>query len=153
MVKTPVPLSKSVLNTLQDLKTLQKQDKAPTSTYNPDAGGAPDAGGNPNSTANSHLSAADRNAIGSHVRPCWSVDAGAPGLSTFSVFLDVTTDAQGIVRQAVVDPQSQANMSDPIYSAFADRAVNAVMNAQCATLPLPPYMLGHNQTFMFNFSP
>jgi len=153
VVKTPVPLSQSVLNTLQDLKTLQKQDKAPTSTYNPDAGGAPNGGGSPNSTANSMLSGADRNAIGAHVRPCWDIDAGAPGVAGFSVFLDVTTDAQGIVRQAVIDPQSQANMTSPYYAAYANRAIDAVMNAECATLPLPPYMLGQVQTFVFNFSP
>jgi hypothetical protein len=153
VVKTPVPLSSTVLNTLQDLKTLQKQDKAPTSTYNPDAGGAPHGGGSPDSTANSRLSEADRNAIGAHVRPCWDIDAGAPGVATFSVFLDVQTDASGTVRNATIDPQSQANMSDPYYSAYANRAIDAVMNYQCATLPLPPYMLGQPQTFVFQFSP
>jgi hypothetical protein len=44
-------------------------------------------------------------------------------------------------------------MSDPVYAAFANRAVDAVMNYQCASLPLPPFMLGHNQTFIFSFSP
>jgi hypothetical protein len=153
VVKAPVPLSSAVLNTLLNLKTIQKQDKPPTSTYNPASGGAPDGGGNPNSPANSQLSGADRGAIGAHVRPCWSIDAGAPGVATFSVYLDVTTDGTGTVRQATIDPQSQGNMGDPLYAAYANRAVDAVMNVQCATLPLPSYMLGQNQTFIFQFSP
>jgi outer membrane biosynthesis protein TonB len=153
VVKTPAPLSQNVLNTLMKLKALQKQTQPPTHVYNPDAGGAPEGGGSPNSTANSMLSGADRNAIASHVRPCWSVDAGAPGLAGFSVMLLVTTDPSGTVRQASVAPQDQDKMSDPYFAAYANRAVNAVMNYQCATLPLPSYMLGKNQTFLFHFTP
>jgi len=153
VVKTPDTFSKTLQNTLQNLRDEQKQEKAPTSTYNPDADSAADAGGSKTATANSHLSGADRNAIGAHVRPCWTVDAGAPGLSTFSVILDVQTDAQGTVHVATIDPQSQANMTDGSYAAFANRAIEAVMNYQCATLPLPPNMLGQPQTFVFQFSP
>lgn len=153
VVKTPAPLSKSVLNTLEKLQALQKQDKPPTAHYNPDQGGAPNGGGSPNSTANSRLSGADRNAIGAHVRPCWSIDAGAPGVSTFSVHLLVQTDGTGTVRNAQVAPEDQSKMGDPIFNAYASRAVDAVMNVQCATLPLPSYMLGQNQTFIFQFSP
>jgi outer membrane biosynthesis protein TonB len=153
VVKTPAPLSKSVLNTLEKLEALQKQDKPPTAHYNPDQGGAPNGGGSPNSTANSKLSGADRNAIGAHVKPCWTIDAGAPGVSSFSVHLLVQTDGTGTVRNAQVAPDDQSKMSDPIYNAYANRAVQAVMNVQCATLPLPSYMLGQNQTFIFQFSP
>ncbi|MGE4482154.1 hypothetical protein [Acidocella sp.] len=152
-VKNPMPLSKNVLNTLSQLRVNQKQDKPPTSQYNPDQGGAPDGGGSPNSTANSHLSEADRNAIGAHVRPCWGIDAGAPGIQGFSVQLLVTTDASGTVRQAVVAPASQGDMGNPLYAAYAQRAIAAVENYQCATLPLPSYMLGKVQTFLFNFTP
>jgi outer membrane biosynthesis protein TonB len=153
VVKTPAPLSQNVLNTLMKLQALQKQTQPPTHVYNPDAGGAPNGGGSPNSTANSGLSGADRDAIGNHVRPCWSVDAGAPGLDGFSVMLLVTTDPSGTVRQAVVAPQDQDKMSDPYFNAYANRAIDAVMNYQCATLPLPSYMLGQNQTFLFHFTP
>ncbi|MCB5943166.1 hypothetical protein [Acidocella sp. KAb 2-4] len=153
VVKTPAPLSQNVLNTLMKLQALQKQTQPPTHVYNPDAGGAPNGGGSPNSTANSGLSGADRDAIGNHVRPCWSVDAGAPGLAGFSVMLLVTTDPSGTVRQAVVAPQDQGKMSDPYFNAYANRAIDAVMNYQCATLPLPSYMLGQNQTFLFHFTP
>ncbi len=152
-VKNPLPLSKNVLNTLSQLRVNQPQEKPPTSQYNPDQGGAPNGGGSPNSTANSGLSEADRNAIGAHVRPCWGIDAGAPGVQNFSVQLLVTTDASGTVRDAQVAPASQGNMGDPVYSAYAQRAIAAVENYQCATLPLPSYMLGKVQTFLFNFTP
>ncbi|HQU05162.1 MAG TPA: hypothetical protein PLT25_10670 [Acidocella sp.] len=153
ITKNPAPLSQSVLNTLEKLEALQKQDTPPTAKYNPDQGGAPNGGGSPNSTANSRLSGADRGAIGEHVRPCWNIDAGAPGVSTFSVHLLVQTDGTGTVRNAQIAEQDQSRMSDPIYAAYAQRAISAVMNVQCATLPLPSYMLGKNQTFIFNFSP
>ncbi len=153
VVKTPAPLSKSVLNTLLKLQALQQQKQPPTHVYNPDQGGAPNGGGSKQSTANSGLTGADRSAIGNHVRPCWNVDAGAPGLSSFSVNLMVTTDPTGTVRMAVVAPQDQSKLGDPIFAAFANDAINAVMNVQCATLPLPSYMLGKNQTFLFNFTP
>ena len=153
ITKNAAPLSQSVLNTLLKLQALQKQDQPPTAHYNPDQGGAPNGGGSNKSTANSRLSGADRSAIGSHVRPCWTIDAGAPGVSSFSVQLLVTTDATGTVRQAAVAPADQSKMGDPLFNAYASRAVDAVMNYQCATLPLPSYMLGQAQTFMFQFSP
>jgi hypothetical protein len=153
VVKTPDPLSTAVENALQLIKSEQKQVKPPTHVYNPEQGGAPDAGGSTKSTSNSRLSGLDRNAIGNHVRPCWGIDAGAPGVSTFSVELTVQTDAQGTVRNADIAPQDQGKMSDPIFAAYAQRAKDAVMNYQCATLPLPPYMLGSPQTFLFDFKP
>jgi hypothetical protein len=154
VVKTPDILSKSVLNTLQNLRAEQKQVTPPTSTYNPDADSAPDAGGSTSATANSHLSGADRNAIGAHVKPCFNVDAGAPGLDTFSVKLLVQTDSTGVIRTAVVSPDDQGKMSDPIFNAYAQRAIGAVLNYQCSDLSsvLPANMLGQNQTFLFNFS-
>jgi outer membrane biosynthesis protein TonB len=152
VTKNPAPMSQAVLNTLAQLRALQQQTTPPTSAYNPDQGGQ-QSSNNTQMTANAGLNSADRNAIGDHVRPCFQIDAGAPGISGFSVFLDVTTDGTGTVRNATVDPQSQGNMSDPIYNAYAQRAIAAVMNYQCATLPLPSYMLGQNHTFLFNFTP
>ena len=153
VTKNPAAMSQSVLNTLDKLRALQKQDKPPTAHYNPDQGGAPNGGGSKNSTSNSRLSGADRGAIGSHVRPCWSIDAGAPGVQEFHVQLQVTTDATGTVRQAAVAARDQGRLGDPLFAAYAERAVDAVMNYQCATLPLPAYMLGQPQTFIFEFSP
>lgn len=152
-VKTPAPMSQSVLNTLAKLRSLEKQTKAPTARYNPDQGGAPNGGGTRMSTANSGLSAAERNAIGSEVQPCWGIDAGAPGVSSFSVLLQVVTDASGVVREAEVAPQDQSKLGDPVFAAFAHRAVAAVKNYQCAKLPLPSYMLGSPHKFIFRFTP
>ncbi|CAG4919563.1 unnamed protein product [Acidocella sp. C78] len=152
-VKTPVPMSQSVLNTLAKLRSLQKQKKPPTARYNPEQGGAPHGGGSKMSTANSGLSASQRNAIANTVRPCWGIDAGAPGVRKFSVLLQVVTDAAGIVREAQVAPQDQGKLGDPLFAAFANRAVDAVKNYQCAKLPLPSYMLGSVHTFIFRFTP
>lgn len=152
-VKTSAPMSKSVLNTLAKLRALEKQKKPPTARYNPEQGGAPQGGGTKMSTANSGLSASQRNAIGNAVRPCWGIDAGAPGVQNFSVLLEVVTDPSGIVREARVAPADQGRMSDPVFAAFAQRAVAAVKNYQCAKLPLPPYMLGSVHTFIFRFTP
>ncbi|GAA5265820.1 hypothetical protein ACOSOMT5_P2247 [Acidiphilium sp. MT5] len=153
VVKTPAPMSQSVLNTLAKLRALQKQKKAPTARYNPAQGGAPNGGGTKMSTANSGLSSADRNAIASEVQPCWGIDAGLPGVSKLSVLLQVTTDQTGTVREAEVAPADQGKLGDPAYAAFAQRAVNAVKSYQCAKLPLPPYMLGAVHTFIFRFTP
>ena len=153
VTKNPAPLSQSVLNTLLKLQALQKQETPPTAHYNPDQGGAPNGGGSNKSTANSRLSGADRDAIGAHVRQCWSIDAGAPGVSSFSVQLLVTTDATGTVREAEVAPQSMGQMSDPVFAAYANRAMDALRDYRCATLPLPSSMMGQNQTFIFDFSP
>lgn len=152
-VKTPQPLSQSVLNTLMDLKANQKQQQPPTHVYNPDEDEAPNGGGSPNSTSNSGLTGPDRAAIGAHVRPCWNVDPEAPGLQGFAVLLTVTTDSTGTVREAEVSPQNTGDMSNPFYAAYANDAIAAVLNAQCATLPLPSDMLGRNQTFTFEFTP
>jgi outer membrane biosynthesis protein TonB len=152
-VKAPVPLSQSVLNTLLNLKAQQKQTQPPKAVYNPDQNSAPDAGGSPNSTSNSGLTGPDRAAIGNHVRPCWNIDGEAQNVGSFAVLLQVTTDAGGTVRVAEVSPNNTGDMSNPLYFAFTQRALAAVLNAQCATLPLPPNMLGSNQSFTFIFSP
>jgi neural Wiskott-Aldrich syndrome protein len=152
-VKTPAPLSQSVLNTLLKFKADQKQTQPPKAVYNPDAGGAPNGGGSINSTSNSGLSGPDRAAIGSHVRPCWGIDGEAQNVGNFSVLLTVTTDTTGTVREAVVSPQNTGDMSNPLYFAFTQRAIAAVENYQCATLPLPSNMLGQVQTFSFLFTP
>lgn len=152
-IRKPQPLSQSVMNTLMNLRAEQKQTKPPTHVYNPDQSTAPKAGGSPNSTANSGLTGPDRAAIANHVRPCWSVDPEAQGLSNYQVLLTVTTDATGTVREAEVSPQNTGDMHNPVYYAFTQRAIAALLNAQCATLPLPSDMLGHNQTFTFLFQP
>ena len=129
------------------------QTKAPTAHYNPDQGGAPGGGGSTQSTANSGLTGADRNAIASHIRPCFQVDPDAPDNPNMSVNMIVTTDASGTIREADIAPEDEGKLSDPIFNAFWQRAQAAAMNYQCATLPLPPNLLGQTEKFLLNFTP
>lgn len=147
-------MSQSVLNTLDKLRAMNLNQKTPTSRYNPAQGGNPDAGGARNSDATSSLTAAQRGAIGDKVRACWAIDSGAQGVQNFRVLLTVTTDATGVVRHAQVAPADQGRAdSDPVFGAFALRAVNAVLDYHCSPLPLPPSLLGAVHTFTFRFSP
>lgn len=154
-VKTPDVMSTAQLMTLLNLKAEQQQKQPPTHVYNPDAGGAPNGGGSPNSNANSGLTGPDRAAISSHLEPCWNYDGEAENVGSFQVLLTVTTDATGTVREAIVSPQNTGDMSNPLYYAFTQRALAAVMNYQCADLGpyLPSNLLGQNETFSFIYQP
>ena len=46
-----------------------------------------------------------------------------------------------------------ARLSDPVYRAFAERAVRAVLDPHCANLPLPQSMMGKINVLTFRFSP
>jgi hypothetical protein len=150
--KNAAPKSTSELNSLDKTLALLRQTEAPRARPNPRQGGAP-GGGNPNADSTSALSAEQRGAIGDEVRRCWTYDPGAKGVDQLRVLLTVTTDGNGTVRQAVVAPDDQGRMNDPVFRAFAERAVRAVMSPQCANLPLPRTMLGQNRSFTFRFSP
>lgn len=150
----PAPLSQSVLNTLEKLRSLQQQQTPPRAEPNPAQGEAPQGGGNPLATDTHMLTVAERGSIGDHVRPCWTKDVGAPGINRLSVLLIVTTGRDGVVHQAVVAPPDLPRYdSDPVFRAFADRAVDAVLDYRCAALPLPGSMLGQPHTFLFRFRP
>ncbi len=99
------------------------------------------------------LSAAQRGAIGDHVRECWTKDAGALDLEKQQVLLTVETDPTGIVRKADVAGDDLARMGDPRFRAFAGRVIRAVMDVRCANLPLPGNMLGRTNILTFRFSP
>jgi hypothetical protein len=139
--------------TLLRLRQLQAQKEPPRARPNPKAGGQPDSGGNPASNDTDALSAAARGEIGAHVRECWTKDAGAEGVDKLSVVLHVVTDATGTTRVANVADEDKGKMSDPVFQAFAERAVRAVMDVRCATLPLPHQMLGHINNLTFRFRP
>ncbi|MGH7154373.1 MAG: hypothetical protein ACREF3_10645, partial [Acetobacteraceae bacterium] len=151
--KNPAPQSDALDNTLEKLRAMTKQTHPPTARYNPAQGGAPRGGGNPLANDTSALSAAQRGAIGDHVRPCWTSDPGALDLDKMQALLTVTTDGSGVVRQADVAPADQGRLGDPRFRAFAERAVRAVMDPSCATLPLPRDMLGKINVLTFRFSP
>jgi hypothetical protein len=44
-------------------------------------------------------------------------------------------------------------MSDPRFRAFAERAIRAIMDVRCASLPLPPNALGKVNVLTFRFRP
>jgi len=139
--------------TLLRLRQLEAQKEPPHARPNPKAGGQPDSGGNPASNDTDALSAAARGEIGAHVRECWTKDAGAEGVDKLSVVLNVVTDATGTTRVANVADEDKGKLSDPVFQAFAERAVRAVMDVRCATLPLPHQMLGHTNNLTFRFRP
>lgn len=100
--------------------------------------------------ADPQLNAVQRGYIGDHVRECWQADNYATG--PFQVHLIVTTDANGVARQAEIAPgDPAAPLGSPLH-AFAERAVRAVLTAQCSALPLPPTMMGQIHRFDFIFA-
>jgi hypothetical protein len=65
----------------------------------------------------------------------------------------VTTDANGVAREAQIAPGDPASpLGSPLH-AFAERAVRAVLAAQCSALPLPSSMMGQIHRFDFIFKP
>ncbi len=140
--------SKTIEATLERLRSLQRQTQAPTHVYNPPRGGAP-GGGDPNGIDNAKLSANARGAIGDRIRECWTRDAGAKDADQQSARLLITTDAAGIVRDAKV-LQTGAT---PVGRTFAERAVRAALDPQCAQLPLPPSLTGSVHKFEILFKP
>ncbi len=152
--KNPAPQSPALENTLEKLRSLQRQTQPPKARYNPQSGGAPNGGGNPQSDDTSALTAAQRGAIGDFVRRCWSTDPGMLDLDKMEVLLTVTTDNGGIVRRAGVAPDDEGRVNgNPRLRVFSERAIRAVLDPNCANLPLPQPMLGQTRVFTFRFRP
>ena len=151
--KNPVPESRELQNTLEKLRALQRQTEPPKNRYNPSQGGAPKGGGNPQGDATSQLTGDQRGAIGDSVRRCWTYDSGALGADKFRVLLSVTVGPDGVSRKAEITGDDIARMNDPRFRAFAERARRAVLDPQCANLPLPKTLLGQTTTLTFRFSP
>jgi neural Wiskott-Aldrich syndrome protein len=151
--KNPAANSQELDNTLEKLRQLVKQTAPPKAKANPKAGGAPNGGGNPLGNDTAALSAAQRGAIGDHVRECWTKDSGALNIDQMAVTLTVTTDTDGTARNAVVAGDDAGRLGDPRFRAFAERAVRAVMDPHCANLPLPQSLLGKVGTLTFRFKP
>ena len=152
--KNPAPQSTALENTLEKLRSLQRQTQPPRTRYNPQSGGAPNGGGNPQSDDTSALSAAQRGAIGDFVRRCWTTDPGMLDLDKMEVLLTVTTDGGGVVRRAIVAPEDTGRVAGNLrLRVFSERAVRAVMDPACANLPLPQNLLGQTRTFTFRFRP
>jgi hypothetical protein len=98
--------------------------------------------------------AAQPGAIGDFVRRCWSTDPGMPDLDKMAIRLTVTTDGSGVVRRAVVAQEDVSRVSgNPRLRVFSERAVRAVLDPNCASLPLPQSMLGQTRVLTFEFRP
>lgn len=150
--------SKTLENTLEKLRALQESKGTRVAEATPgSAAAATSATSSASGVAagdTSALDATQRGQIGAYVRRCWTYDAGAKGANKFQVLLDVVTDAAGTVRIAKVASADQARVdSNPELRAFAERAVNAALDPRCATLPLPPKMLGAPRQLVFRFTP
>ena len=149
--KNAAPDSRELNNTLEKLRTLQRQTQPPTARSNPAQGSG---GGDPNGTLTDKLNTAQRGAIGDKVRECWTKDAGALDLEKMQVYLLVTVDGEGIARQVDVAPEDIGKLSDPRFRAFAERAVRAVLDPRCAGLPVPPALMTSGRgTLKFRFRP
>jgi neural Wiskott-Aldrich syndrome protein len=153
VTKNPAPNSTALENTLEKLRQQLAQTQPPRARSNPRAGGQPNGGGNPLGNDTAALSADARGAIGDHVRECWTKDAGALDIDKQRVLLTVTTDPTGVVRKAEIAGDDVGRLGDPRFRAFAERAVRAVMDVRCATLPLPRQMLGRVSNLTFRFRP
>jgi hypothetical protein len=137
---------------MERLRAAQRQTRQPVARVNSQAGGAPNAGGR-NGDITAGLSAAQQGAIGEKVRECWTKDAGALDIERQSVQLIVTYDAGGVVREATVGDDDRNKLGDPRFRAFAERAVRAVRDVRCASLPLPQADLGRVGELTFRFKP
>lgn len=139
---------------MEKLRSLQHQTLPPKARYNPETGGAPNGGGNPQSDDTAALTADQRGAIGDYVRRCWTTDPGMLDLDKMQVLLTVTTDGGGVVRRAVVASEDMGRVAGNMrLRVFSERAVRAVMDPNCANLPLPANMLGQVRNFTFRFRP
>ena len=89
------------------------------------------------------------------MRRCYSEDTAAKDYSTFGAVLVVTIDQSGLARDVKLSPGDQARANgNPAFAVFAERARNAVLDPQCAQLPVPPNLLGKpSQQLTFQFRP
>lgn len=145
--------SHSLLASIENFRSEEKQKEPPKAHPNPTPGGTVKGGGNPDGDTRA-LTSGEQKAMGASVRRCYEQDTGSRGYENFQAHLEITTDADGIVRIADFASETQAEMdSNPVFRAFAERARDAVLSPTCAKLPLPARMLGEEHVFKFVFRP
>jgi hypothetical protein len=88
-----------------------------------------------------------------HVRACWRGYVSKLGDAHFQARLQVVTDESGVVRDAKLAPDEAARLSDPAFRTYVEAAMRAVLEPDCAQLPIPPANLGHKIAFDFVFVP
>ena len=94
-----------------------------------------------------------RRAVAEHVRTCWVDNTGVLRPTDIAFDIQVQIDESGTIRGARLTGEDAATQANPGFRAFADHAVQALLDPRCATLPLPPAMLGHQQVLDFHFAP
>lgn len=99
------------------------------------------------------LSPGAYNAIVSHVRTCWRGYVSRLADPRFKARLQVVTDESGVVRQAALAADERARLADPSFQTYVRAAMRAVLDPDCAQLPIPPADLGHRIVFDFVFVP
>jgi hypothetical protein len=150
----PTPDSRELSNTLERLRAQQRQTQPPSARPNPQAARAPTTGGSRAGDITASLSAQQQGAIGDRVRECWTKDAGALDLEKMTVQLVVTYDETGTVRLAEVGDADRGRFqSDPRFRAFTERAIRAVRDPRCASLPIPRSEMGKVGSLTFRFRP
>jgi hypothetical protein len=147
------PDSRELNNTLERLRALQRQQQPPTGRPNPPAAAGPQVGGSRQGDITASLSTQQQGAIGDRVRECWTKDEGQLGIENMTVQLIVTFDETGTARTAEVGEADRGRLGDPRFRAFAERAIRAVRNPRCASLPIPRSELGKIGTLTFRFRP
>ena len=145
----PQPNSQSVLNTLERLRTTQRQTEAPRARPNPAQSAQRPGGGSP--TGAGELTSGERAAIGERIGDCWIVDRGMMNLSDIRVQLLARVDQQGVIRD--VRPGAGGPPSDPRARSVYEAARRALLDTRCSPLPVPPGRLQAVNEFVFNFSP
>jgi hypothetical protein len=135
--------------TLGKLRQLQRQ-----ATPKPQPKGVHDGIGQQGNNDGAGLTAAQRETISNYVRRCWSTDPGMLDLDQMEVLLTVTADSSGVVRRAVVSQDDVGRIrGNPRLHVFSERAVRAVLDPNCANLPLPPSLMGRTVTLTFPYRP
>lgn len=145
--------SHSLLATLDEYRSQEKQEHPPKATPNQAQGGSPRGGGRPDGDTGA-LTSGEQNAIGSSVQRCYQEDTLARNYQSFSARMMVTVDASGEARMVTFLPETRARMAaDPAYRVQAERARDAVLSPTCSRLPVPKRMLGQVRQFRFLFKP
>lgn len=153
--KQAVPDTSAIDNTLEKMLADQPQVHPPKHRYNPERGGVVGGGAlTTHGNLTGALSANQRKQIGEYVRRCYSEDTAARDYATYSAMITVTIDASGTAREAEVSPADIARENaDPAFRAFAERAVRATLDPECANFPMPQNLLGKTAQLTFRFRP
>jgi hypothetical protein len=147
-VQRPQERSRSVLNTLENLRSAQRQTEAPRARPSPQSGAPQQGGGTPTGTAS--LSSGEKAGLAEKISECWSVDGGGVGVREVIVELRVVVDAGGVVRNVT---SNGAVPSDPRARSVYEAARRALLDPRCNPLPLPRERLAALRDTVFRFNP